>query len=82
MVQTLFLPNDEKWFVTNQSVWSDKFFDVYYMSVGQKLTVFENSAHNSHTHDPRQPRGCSWGGYATQGDDQGLKLKVGILSVW
>ena len=47
-----------------------------------KIGDFENSSHNSHTRDPRQPRGCSWGDYATQGADQGLKLKLGTLSNW
>ena len=47
-----------------------------------KIGDFENLSHNSHTRDPRQPRGCSWGDYATQGADQGLKLKLGTLSNW
>ena len=34
---------------------------------------FENSSHNSQTRDPRQPRGCSLGDYATQQADQELK---------
>ena len=49
---------------------------------GTKIEDFENSSHNSHTQDPRQPWGCSWGDYATQGADQGLKLKLGTLSNW
>ena len=47
-----------------------------------KIGDFENLSRNSHTRDPRQPRGCSWGDYATQGADQGLKLKLGTLSNW
>ena len=47
-----------------------------------KMDGFENLSHNSHTHDPQQLRGCSWGDYAFQEADQELKLKIGTLSVW
>ena len=47
-----------------------------------KIGDFEKSSHNSPTRDPWQPWGCSWGHYATQGADQGLKLKLGTLSNW
>ena len=46
------------------------------MFVGQKVDNFEIQSHNSHTHDPPQLRGCSWGDYATQGADQGLKWEI------
>jgi hypothetical protein len=47
-----------------------------------KIEGFENLSHNSHTHDPRQLPGCSWGDYAIQVADQWLKLKLETLSVW
>ena len=47
-----------------------------------KIGDFEKSSHNSHIRDPRQPRGRSWGDYATQGADQELKWKLRTISVW
>ena len=47
-----------------------------------KIGDFEKLSHNSHIRDPRQPQGRSWEDYATQGADQGLKLKLGTLFIW
>ena len=47
-----------------------------------KIGNFEKLSHNSHIRDLRQPQGCSWEDYATQGADQGLKLKLGTLYNW
>ena len=47
-----------------------------------KIGDVENSFQIRHIFESPQPRGCSWGDYATQGADQGLKLKLGTLSVW
>ena len=73
----------QKWFFFKSvisMIW--EFFLCILLVCRTKIGDFENLSHNSHTRDPRQPRGCSSRDYATQVADQELKLKLGTLSIW
>ena len=47
-----------------------------------KIGDVENLFNIRHIFESRQPRGCSWRGYATQEADQELKWKLRTISVW